>query len=350
MNLKPIAVLASVLALSGCSWFSDDEKGIEEDYVYTQSRYAKALEVPEGLVVEEDDFAYIPNVDVNKKGLLGAQIDIRTPTLILAVGKNLRVNSEAGTPSVWMTGKKEAVIERFEKFLQLNKINFKRQQDLIITGWRQQVDDSFFGGKVLPKEVKAERNRFSIHFYPSKLPNEVGVQVVHTEALGIRRDGDDNWQKMPLREQTAAEFLNAFIIYDYEQSVLRSKEAIAKAKPIVIRLAKNQEDQFVFLADADFSKTWNRFLRIAERAGFEIDTSDATLGLISAEYDNPELNVLSTVAVEQTQSGIDEGEYSLQFSEVGNRTAIQLFDEEGRQLTQEQLTKLYYILEPLFAE
>jgi uncharacterized lipoprotein len=346
-----LALSIAMFAMTGCAVFSDDEKGFEEDYVYTKAKQTPSLKIPEGLVIEEDDFAPIPLLDNNASKVIGKKIDNKTPSLILAVGNDLRVNNDAETAAVWITATKEDISQRIKAYIRDNKMSLVEKDNVIITGWQYRIDDSFFGGKVLPKTMSKEKNRYSFHLFPSKLPNEIGVQVVQIESQGVfRKDDAEEWKVLPLNPTNAIEFLNEFIIYDYEKKLIAAQKALNTDVSIDLRVAKGSDDSYVLLAADTFTNTWNKFIRIAEEAGFDVEDKDATVGLISAEYDNPETSIVSSTTVAETTTKIADGDYSIQFSEIGEQTTIQLFDSEGQPLSQAQLTQLYFVLEPLFAK
>jgi uncharacterized lipoprotein len=347
-NLLGLSI--SIFVMTGCAVFSDDEKGFEEDYVYTKAKQTKSLKIPAGLVIEEDDFAPVPALDENASKVIGKRIDNKTPSLILAVGNDLRVNHDADTAAVWINATKEDISQRIKSYVRDNKMSFVEKDSVIITGWQNRVDDSFFGGKVLPKNMAKEKNRYSFHLFPSKLPNEIGVQVVQVESLGVFRDDEaQDWKVLPFSAHKAIEFLNEFIIYDYEKKLIAAQEALTLDVSIDLRVAKGGDDSYVLLAADTFSNTWNKFIRVAEEAGFEVEENDATIGLLSVEYDNPETSIISSKTAGETATKIPDGDYSIQFSEIGEHTTIQLFNSDGQPLNQAQLTQLYYVLEPLFA-
>jgi outer membrane protein assembly factor BamC len=177
----------------------------------------------------------------------------------------------------------------------------------------------------------------------------LSVQNTAIQTLGY---SDENWRDEETSRKQAILFMNDFLgswaeIRDYEAR----KRVLEANKGIELQMGHDNNENLAFLATADFQQTWQKLARVLPLIGLEIDDKDQTLGVYFIEYNGSESvgffeSLKFWKSTEDYGLPIDEGDYQLNLSAMGEQTAITLATKEGVELSAEILNKLY----PYFSE
>lgn len=99
MNRKLLCCSIVSILVAGCS--SVNNKQALGEFDYADAAEAKALKIPSNLSSPEQAKDFYVTEQINKKGSVGKNIDVRAPSLVLPVASSSRVESTDRGASIW---------------------------------------------------------------------------------------------------------------------------------------------------------------------------------------------------------------------------------------------------------
>ena len=91
----------SLLSVAVASCGTVNNKQAVGDFEYAQQKEAKALKIPAGLAKPKSDRTFYVTNNINHEGPIGANVDVRAPSLVLPIAASTRTESANSESIVW---------------------------------------------------------------------------------------------------------------------------------------------------------------------------------------------------------------------------------------------------------
>ncbi|MXR67234.1 outer membrane protein assembly factor BamC [Shewanella sp. JBTF-M18] len=367
--LKQVTPILLVAAVTACSTPIDRRQANGNDE-YANVTAQPKLVIPAGLNQPKYNTEYdIPEVGSKvDKTLVGKKLDIRPPLQVLPMAEGTHVEESSDSIKIVVESIDNDIDLRNEMFSILDEyfsrheikiLKEDRESGVIETDWieNQEIIDSSMWGADEVYSVR-QRYRFSVNVRPHGRSGNLAIELIEHEesfdgkAQDILLTGED-------KRRYTVDMLNNTIAY---MSVKRAKAIKAKrlreSLGIDVALVKAPEvaenettEQSYWLADAGYSRTWDRLRIVLPEMGFEIVDLDSNKGLyyINVSDDSGFWSSLWS----DKKLPIKEGSYRLQIEQDTNdetKTRIYLKDKEDSPVSNEVVEAVYDGMAELMSE
>ncbi|MFV7784625.1 outer membrane protein assembly factor BamC [Shewanella marisflavi] len=367
--LKQVTPILLVAAVTACSTPIDRRQANGDDD-YANVTAQPKLVIPAGLNEPKYNTEYeIPQVGRKAdKNLVGKKLDIRPPLQVLPMAEGTHVEESSDSIKIVVESIDNDIDLRTEIFGILdeyfNQHNIKlvkedRESGIIETDWieNQEVIETSMWGADEVYSVR-QRYRFSVNVRPHGRNGNLAIELIDHEesfdgkAQDILLTGED-------KRRYTVDMLNSTIAY---MSIKRAKAIKAKrlrdSLGIDVEMVKASETSDAetaeisyWLADASFSRTWERLRLVLPEMGFEIVDMDNNKGLYYINV-NDDSGFWSSLWSEK-KLPIEEGSYRLQIEQDKvdvSKTRIYLKDKEDEPVSNEVVEAVYSGLAELMNE
>ncbi|WP_282166854.1 outer membrane protein assembly factor BamC [Shewanella japonica] len=354
--LKQVTPILVIAALSACSTPTDRRIANGNDD-FVNAKAAPLLIIPEGLKTPTYGKEYDipePGSEVNKE-LVGKRLDIRPPLLVLPMSEGTRVeegsdNIKVIVESIATTKDlKQEVFENLKGFLNKYEVPIEKEdyeEGVIETGWienREVIDSSWFGeDKVY---LLRQRYRYDVDVSPHGRSGSMSIDLIeHEESY----DGED--QEVFLsgedKRRYTIDMLNNSIAY---MSITRDKQIkadrIEQSLGITLDLVAETEDKGAYwIAEADYSKTWDRLRIVLPELGFDIIDMNNAEGLFYIVLEESGGFWSSLWGDEKLP--LERGNYRVELESTEDKQQTKIFAKNavGDPLSNEVITEVYRVL------
>ncbi|MDP2562420.1 outer membrane protein assembly factor BamC [Psychrobium sp. 1_MG-2023] len=346
---KLCIALCGGIALSGCSSFSERHQA-SGNFEFLNEKQQQAITVPENLTpLKVTDKFTIPRLGESAGQLMGPELDIRAPALIMPVAPNSLVSDNNKQVEVY-----------FESFMAADKFRNDLWQKLNLF-----IDDLGYGvgieleGQSLTTRLidsdpffkaifgldddhsLAQQYQFSIAVEEQGHKAVVKVALVEHQELGLAKELTDF-----AKRRYEARMLNQFLSHVASE---HNKQAIAnriKAKDgIKIKLAIDSEQHTVYELHAEFEQAWEKLATVLPKLGFEVEDRDKTLNAYFTTFDEMDVgfwtglfssdDVLVPIELEKGSK------YQVRLSKQGDVSLLSILDAKGNNLPAEKMTEMF---------
>ncbi|TVP16208.1 outer membrane protein assembly factor BamC [Shewanella sp. KCT] len=367
--LKQVTPILLVAAVTACSTPIDRRQANGDDE-YANVTSQPKLVIPAGLNQPKYNTEFdIPEVGSKvDKTLVGKKLDIRPPLQVLPMAEGTHVEESSDSIKIVVESIDNDIDLRSELFGILDEyfsqheikiLKEDRDTGVIETDWieNQEVIDSSLWGSDEVYSVR-QRYRFSVNVRPHGRSGNLAIELIDHEesfdgkAQDILLTGED-------KRRYTVDMLNNTIAY---MSVKRAKAIKAKrlreSLGIDVDLVKapavaenETPEQSFWLADASYSRTWDRLRIVLPELGFEIVDMDSNKGLyyINVSDDSGFWSSLWS----DKKLPMEEGSYRLQIEQDKSdtsKTRIYLKDKEDSPVSNEVVEAVYDGMAELMSE
>ncbi|WP_299572410.1 outer membrane protein assembly factor BamC [uncultured Shewanella sp.] len=354
--LKQVTPILLIAAVTACSTPTDRRVANgNEDFVNAKS--VPLLTIPEGLTEPTYSREYdIPSAgeDVNKE-LIGKRLDIRPPLLVLPMSEGTRV--EEGSDNIKIivesipstTDLKQEVFDNLKGFLAKYDVAVEKEDyesGVLETAWienRDVIETSWFGADKV--YLLRQRYRYDVDVSPHGRSGSMSIDLVeHEESY----DGEEQEIFLSGEDQRryTIDMLNNTIAY---MSVTRDKQIkadrIEQSLGIDVDLvAETEETGAYWVAEADFTKTWDRLRIVMPELGFDIVDMNSAKGLYYIVLE--ESGGFWSSLWGEDKLPLERGNYRVELEENDDNSQTKIFikNAAGDPLDNEVVTELYRVL------
>lgn len=343
--------------MSACSYFYGEDGIIRDSsYDYLKAKQTKDLKIPESLL-QKNKVNYTPIPSIGKKAQnapVGKDLRIVAPIQLLAVLDNVRVDRQAENPAIYMQEDIEFLWLTVIELLKLNEVTpaiMDRANYYIDTGWVA-VDERGLGlGLEGREEIEDFRAKYSIKIKPGNLRKDIHIEVTRLRAQKMD-DDTDKWVNIPSFWQDAAEMLN-LILANYDQHSLQRTHTI-NSRTIAgfkVELATDSEGNAALVTSADKELVWEKLPSVLKAADITLSDRDRTLKTYFLSYEKKKDGFFASLDDEDIQPlALEDGNYQVTVSELGNNTAITFKNAEGTPLVPSVVAAIFPTFSRLFGE
>ena len=322
-------------------------------FEYANRGEAKALTIPEGLLTpkENQDF-HVPDV-INSNAPIGAEMDIRAPSLVIPMAAASRIEGNEGEAQVWF----DQVID---------------EKDLL-TFIRNAVKSQLATDKVALTAVGSDDMVFESEWYSSekeagfwlfkKIEETEGMRFKYT--LDIKPHGRSVAIKVDLIDYTKTDLsgtttsidsinehraemamLNTLIgEVDYQYRIYKHELLQTKASQILVSLGRNVKNDAAFIVELELDSLWTNIPTFFRENGIEVTDLNESKHIYYVDYIKPELGFWESIwGDEKPVLDLSDGKYQFVLSAIEKTTAVTLLNKEGVALSPEILEKLLPVI------
>ncbi len=353
--------LSIAMMLSGCA-SQQDRVAASGNFEYLNDPENNVFQVPEGLDSPSFSNAYrLPELgDEAQTDLLGAKLAVESPSLILPVVSGSQVHE----------GSKEAIVtfdqiddsQPLDSTIWNSLINylddkgvgvhsFDLEQQKLVTDWiveEQEVESSWYSLNSSERQI-GRRFEFVLDLKPHgrsaalKADLKDYLETVDNEIIadieGVQSRNEE------------VDILNKVIgHYEYQIRLADAKRIRLIRQGLDMDLGFDADGHPAFVVDADYDVAWPRFLLVLRKLGFDVKDLDKSNGLLFVQYGGEDEGWWSSLWSSNDGLELDEDEYRLQVSSLGEKTSITLRDKENEPFDVKRVTDLYQSFAQVMAQ
>jgi len=345
------------MALIGCSTVS--KKQANGDFEYANKSQQQALVIPSDLSKPAERNLYYVATDINKEGPVGANVDVRAPTLVLPVATSTRVEQNSSAAKVWFDQVldqrslidfvKDAVIERLSAHeTTMSKIS--EDENRYWSGWAKEIED---GNRwLVVNEDYPEQAQFSFLFEVKPHGRSVALTV---DLTGYERQ-DENGVVTEIdaidKERLEMIMLNEIIgQVDYRYRQLKRDNRLMKANQKIVSLEQTEAGDAALLVEMELDLLWSNMTNFFVDNGFTVNDLNESKKIYYVDYVEPSSSLWDSIWGD-AKPIIDIPEAGYQFELVkkaDDSTFVIIKDADGNALDRATLDRIFPVIEPLLS-
>jgi outer membrane protein assembly factor BamC len=328
-----LLLLCAVVALSGCSWFSNSDDGIQA------AKILAPLEVPPDLIrpVADPRLAR-PELPVASPNNADQAVDCRCgepPRIgerVLPQNQDVQRMRDGQRRWLQVSVEPEQVWPLVRKFVEMRGYRVSRDEPaigLLETGWENRFgDDSDDGKGGTDENGKANwREMLRIRIEPAERlgSSEIYLSQRNGERV-ITDEGEPVWQLRKSDEDRAIEMLNRLAQYLVAEDV---KDAVP-LDALVRKLGIDDNGHSVLFVEAPFDKVWRRTGVALEGLGFIIEDNDRANRIYHVFNELPSNRLKEDIEYGRPEDATVREEYWVHVNESGADSVISMHNKIGK--------------------
>lgn len=351
--LKSALVISVASILLGCS-SSDEQKVINEDHQYINSKEQTKLKFPEGTPPLGGDGSYILP-ELSTKGEIGEDLDIQSPAQILALASGSRIDEDGVKNRVWFD--RTNVVDDLPKFsfrilksflnsVDAEGLNMDETKKVNSSGWiTEELEGGFWPWSVDAKTI-------AVKFDMERSFRAKGmIGSFQATLTGMKINGEDvSLSSLTDAQKLRSEinFINDYVYYfQLAQEKLMKDKQIARSYDLTLRVGEDQNGQTALRSDKTADIAWVQFRSLAEEIGFRIEDVDRSTRKLFLSYKEEEKGFWDSLWSDDDEYELDlaPGKYMVRVKSIEQTKSVIIFyDENELRLPQTTYGK---IIEPL---
>lgn len=324
----------AVLVLSACAGDPEERRQAKDDFAYldtsldqqwktlpdAQPQFYPQYNIPQG------DFA----------GKLGPDVDIRAPQQVLELIPGARIEKQNSDVTVWLISQDELnkVWDMIHRVANEKEITLRTDTATSLeTDWvnLNAEDESY-----------PIAGRYAINRLETGGRYGFKVSLVEWE-----EDGDAVELTPEVKDRYSSTMVN-YITTQYDKQVteearLRALELINK---VPVTMGKDRSGLPVIIARAPYDIVWSKLGDTLPQVGFNVEDKNRSQGMIDTDYKGVDDEVWQSYGVKPLT--LANKKYSFLLGDLDNRTSINVTDDSGKPIPEEELQTLIPVLQSLF--
>lgn len=359
-QLSRCALAVSVACLAACSGSVSQPKG---DTQYIEQQQQAEFIVPEGLDKPQTRTTYeVPEVANGDSAFIGRKMNILPPDQVLTLVKGSLLPKGTRKAQIQFESPQSdwdirtQVWHALWQYLQDKGISARfwdKQGGVLITDWFTHYFDEdpspFFGLEDYFFERRGDIEVKTRYYFGLDVDEAGRSAQLYAGMIGYEERVDGQLTKTAPdqvdRENMTVQFLNgAIAIYDREAKVLEHELARKEYKQIPLQFEQRSGSPLI-VAQAPFEVVWPRMKNALELANFSVKDTDKSLGTYYVDYDEG-FTFLGLFGRDKVSvEGLDEDKYEVLLGDRGDKTTINLFDEDNKPISPALLKQVYEALQ-----
>lgn len=325
-NYRLVLTTVMVASLAACTGGAERRRQANQDFTYLDTKPLESWTLPAGV----KPFAVTDYAIANQayQGEMGSAVDIRPPQQILELIPGARSIQDA--EGVTLLLPTSAVLEKVwsltQRMIAGKEIRIRNQSANAIEtdwiNWMNEDEDTEIGSRYLiEKSSDAGRNSFRISLVGWREGDvEKPVSVVNKERYSI--------------------LMTNLVTSNYDQQLrdearVRAQERI---KQIPIFMGKDRSGLPIIIARAPYNVFWERLPSLVSDLGFTVESRNRSQGVVEVKFRSPDDAFWIELGTKPIL--LDNHTYKLQLGDLGNRTSINVTDNNGKPITEEVLESI----------
>jgi outer membrane protein assembly factor BamC len=369
-----------VLSLTACGSVNNKQAGGNFDY--QNKSEAKALVIPGKLTKPKQSNDFVVTSKINHQGPVGADMDIRAPSLVMPIAASSRVVAESSIAIIWF----DKVLEDKDLLAFIEKaIQEKLAEDGISYNYIEEDIEvtlsKVIEGATSLKETSIQREgiktaiiesdwyhseveegwiftdiqlskslRFRFQLLAKSHGRSVSLRVSLTDFM---QTDDAGGSKLidPIDKQRAEKaMLNELIaVVDYNYRVQQREDRLTRANQKLVTLGKNSEAEDAYVIEMALDELWSNMPLFFEKHGFTISDLNEDKKIYYVDFIKPESSVWDSIWGDDVPV-IDVNDENYQFvltpfDELNHKTIVTIYNTAGEPLPLETLERIFPVVE-----
>ncbi|SEL05350.1 Beta-barrel assembly machine subunit BamC [Colwellia chukchiensis] len=352
MNRKILYFSLLSVAITGCS--AVNNKRAVGDFDYAQQQQAPALKIPAGLQKPKTSDTYFVSDQINHQGPIGADVDVRAPSLVLPIAASTRAENNSAAARVWFDqvldneDLKTFISQAMKSQLASDNVEL-RQVDS--EGFVYESDwyhhDAEIGTWPFKDMVRIESMRFRFTLESKAHGRSVALAV---ELIDYQKGQQAGTSKdIDIIDQQRAEMnmLNEVIAQvDYQYRLKQQENRLMRANQLFVNLGENSAGEAAYIVEIDADLLWANLPLFFEDHGFTISDLNESTKIYYVDYQRPEASFWQSIWGENPPViDLSNGKYQFQVTANEGRSIVTLYDEQGVALSADTLQKIFEVME-----
>ncbi|MCD9516321.1 outer membrane protein assembly factor BamC [Photobacterium carnosum] len=336
MNYKYRLALAAVVVttITACSGGTDSRRQAAQDFNYLNTPSLESWTLPAGAQPFSNTNYAIPQRVY--KGEVGTKVDIRPPLQVLELipgvtsaidqqGVTLFMPSSNGLMKIWRVT---------QQLITDNKVGIVKQSaDRIDTDWVSWTNDD-------------EDTKISTRYTIAKSPNINSYRITLT-------DWRENGEVKPVSADNKRRYsiLMTNLVMSKYDNMAREQARLAAAeqlKNIPVVMGTDRSGLPIIIARAPYDDMWERLPIMLQKLGFTVEDRNRSQGLIEVKYRQPDDAFWTQLGTKPMNLTNDK--YRILVGDLGNRTSLNITDNEGKPVTVSVLDSIAPVFGAAFAK
>lgn len=318
--LQKVVLISLAALLAACSTDNNDKRQINGDDNYLKAPPLQELKAPAGMIVPVQ-FADYNIPALSTKGPVGKELDIRPPSLPLALIAGSRVQTMAANKVGLLVdnrAKNQNLWPQLLKVMQDKGYSVADSQDASLTtdwiSWPRKDEDK-------PYEA-----RYNVELQPQGYQSVLSVTTAE-----LRHNGEVVTDSKEINRYTVV-MLNrlSYAIDQLQKGKLDDSgiNKVSKVSSFIVQNATDETGLAMMIVRTPYASVWDSLPAALTHIGMESGSRNRSQGTVDIKY-----KVLSDSKLEAlglTDPKLKNGAYSLQVGDLNNRTSLQFRDSKGQ--------------------
>lgn len=346
-QLSTLAVAG--LTLAACS--NVDNKRAAGDFDYAEREEAKRVNVPQGLIapVKMKEFEIVDEDKVS--GPVGADVDVRAPSLALPVAASSRVEPNTKTATIWF----DQVLDEKNLTDFINEaVNEQLGSDLVSantiaentveSGWYTiQVESGTW-----PFESMSDKERYRFKFEVAPKPHGRSVSLT-TSMVEYQNLVTGESTIDPIDKQRAEmKMLNQVVAQvDYKYRLVQRENRLMKASQKLVSIGENAESEPAYIVEMELDDLWQNLPLFFEDYGFSIADLNETKKIYFVDFVKPDNSLWAKIWGDEVPViDVADARYQFALAERGESTVLTIYNSDGVPISADVLERIFPVMEP----
>ncbi len=349
-----VSLTVGALALSGCGWLYGDNglvRDTRRDYI--TAKQEKPLQMPAEVTgfKPENYFEVPPLGNKPTSAIIGEELDVAPPALVLATAEGVHALQDKATPTAILIGDGQHLWQELQTFLESNEIKIRQKDDgqrQLETDWLESEKIGWWDHWIEWDEDLGYRWRYRFEMQPGERPNE---HILTATALEMQRESRwDGWLAVPLNRRHSIDMMNRYLGYHDERVTFEARQRILAARAgITVELWQDEAGSTGLLAKSSLANTWDATPSVFAALGFELEDKDTSKKTYFFRLNEPDGGCfwtcwfgLGSDDQETIELELQPGEYVVQLSDEGDDAAgIIISEADGDIVKKDVITRLF---------
>ena len=356
--LKKATPILFIAAMTACSTPIERRQANGNDE-FVKAETTALLTIPEGLSKPKysQEYAIPPYGEKVNPKLIGKNLDIRAPLLILPMAegthveedsKNIKVIVESVDNSVDLKNEITGILKSYLADNNIGVLSENFESGVIETDWIESeeiIESNWWGADNV--YLLRQRYRYDLDIKPHGRSGSLLITLVEHEEFydskdqGILLTGED-------KRRYTVNMLNDTVSYLSVKREQALREArILQSLGINVELVAEKGEKPYWLANGNFKQVWDRLRIVIPELGLDIVDMDTSKGLYFVSLEESAGFWSSLWGSDEIP--LDKGNYRLMIKQTdnANKTKILLHDVENKPLKDEIITEMYQAVSTL---
>jgi len=356
MNRHIFGISLLGLSIVGCS--SVNNKQASGDFDYATKQEATKLIVPAGLQSPDQKQTFYIHDDINHNGPIGANVDVRAPSLVLPIAASSRVESNNSEAKIWFDQVLDdsdlqlfiyqAVKEQLESDgVEVDAIDIENK--IFESQWYNEETESGFW--LFEGIESTESMRFRFQFETKPHGRSVGLTVSLVDYMRTDKSGGTKTIDLLDKQRAEMSMLNAIVgQVDYKYRKQQRENRLMRANQQLVSIGINNDQQPAYIVEMELDLLWSNMPIFFESHGFTIADLNETKKVYYVDFVKPDVSLWDKIwgdEVPVIEMENQRYEFILEpMGEKGESTAVTILSANGEPLSQQNLEKIFPVIDP----
>ena len=338
------------IAIAGCTTINS--KQAEGSFDYLSHKPGKTLQIP----VELDPPQYVDDYAISQKanstGLVGENLDIRSPALVLPIAEASRIVLKESTTTVWFDKvfEDKDLPELIHKGLtevlkRENATVTKEDENTYVSDWflKENIIDRLIFDDL--DSVESMKFKYTYDVKPHRRSLALHVELIDY----MKTDNEGGSKEIAPIDKKRAEvsMLNQVISQiDYDYRFEQQKQRLAKASKNLVVVGTNEKDEAAYIVEMDLDILWDSMTLFFGDYGFKITDLNENKFIYYVDFDEPELGIWDALWGPDVEAvDVKYAKYQFQLTRIDKKhSAVTLYDENGKALSMQTIERISPIM------